>query len=142
VSAWSEIAAWISSAAIYGLLQWLWPDAGFGWHLIVVALSSTACWVLVTFATPPTTPEKLLAFYRRVRPSSPGWRPVAARAGITPSGRFASDGLTWLAGVVLVFSTLFGFGKLLLFGVASALPYAVVAAASAWLVGRALRAEA
>jgi Na+/proline symporter len=141
VSAWSEIAAWVSSALTYVLLLGLWPEAGFGWHLVSVALSSTVCWVLVTLVTPPTAPDKLLAFYRRVRPTSPGWRPVAERAGVAPGGRFASDLLTWLAGVLLVFSTLFGFGKLLLFGPAAALPYAAVAVAAAWAVGRSLRSE-
>ena len=139
VSAWSEIAAWISSAATYLVLQWRWPELGFGWHLVITALVSTLCWVGATLLFAPTEDDKLLAFYRRVRPGSPWWGPIAARAGIETPGRFGSDALAWLAGVVLVFASLFGFGKLLLFGWTASLPYLGVAVLAAWGVHASLR---
>lgn len=138
VSAWSEITAWVSSAATYLFLQWQWPALGFGWHLIITALTSTACWFTATWLTPPTTTEKLVSFYERVRPGSPWWGPIAERSEVKTRPLGSSDVVSWLAGVAFVFAALFGLGKLILFGAAAALPYLVAAIAAGWLIKRSL----
>lgn len=140
VSAWSEIAAWVSSAATYLTLQRIAPDLGFGWHLILTSAISTTCWITATLVAPPTDPETLDRFYRRVRPGSPWWKPVAARVGETATPLGLSDVLAWLAGVVLVFSSLFGVGRLLLDGLVPSLPYWLLAVLSGWTVQHCLRA--
>ena len=121
-------------AATYLLLQWRAPDLGFGWHLIITTGFSTVCWVTATLLTPPTADEKLDAFYRKVRPGSPWWKPVAAREEIEVESLGRSDLLAWVAGVVLIFSSLFGLGRLLLDGVVSSLPYWAISLAAAWTV--------
>ena len=138
VSAWSEIAAWIASGTTYLILQWRWSELGFGWHLIITALVSTAAWLLVTAFAPPTTEEKLLRFYERVRPASPWWGPIARRSDTEVASTLGADLVTWLAGVVLIFTALFGLGKLLLFGWVEALPFFVTAVAASWVVKRSL----
>ena len=136
VSAWSEIAAWTSSALTYLILQWRWPELGFGWHLVITAFASTLCWSIVTLLTPPTETGKLVAFYERVRPASPWWGPIAALSGLATRRHLSSDVVSCLAGVAFVFAALFGLGKLLLFGWTAGLPYLAVALASGWVVKR------
>jgi Na+/proline symporter len=114
VNAWSEIAAWVSTAVVYVGLYIIEPDLVFGWHLILTALVSTVCWVAVTLVTPPTDQAKLVAFYERVRPGSPWWKPVARRSAVVVDRMGWSDITDWLAGLVFIYAALFGVGKLVL----------------------------
>ncbi|WP_353805888.1 ATP-binding protein, partial [Acinetobacter baumannii] len=56
------------------------------------------------------------AFYRRVRPGGPGWTRISERLGYgrepIPGGALAWT--NWIAGVVAVYATLFGIGKVVL----------------------------
>jgi len=115
VNAWSEIAAWVSSAVITVSIRTLWPDMEFGLKLALTALLSTASWLAVTFATSPVEESKLIEFYRRVKPSSPGWRRVARRAGTEEEadGGAWGDLVCWIVGSLMVYAFLFGAGKLI-----------------------------
>jgi hypothetical protein len=57
----------------------------------------------------------LEAFYRRVRPGGKGWAPVSAALGMPgdPMDGGALNWTNWVAGVVSVYASLFGVGKLL-----------------------------
>ena len=55
-----------------------------------------------------------MAFYRRVRPGGPGWRPIARIAGGPPPEPIAGLVVDWLAGSVLIYAMLFGIGETLL----------------------------
>ena len=60
--------------------------------------------------------EKLVAFYRRVRPEGPGWNDIAARAGLSEShaqGRLSLQFANWILGCALIYGALFGIGKLI-----------------------------
>jgi Na+/proline symporter len=139
VNAWSEIAAWVSTAVVYLGLYVVHPDIGFGWHLIATAGASTFCWIVVTVVTPPTDSAKLLAFYERVRPSAPGWHPIAERSTISPAGTGWSDVVGWLAGLVFIYTGLFGVGKLVLEEWAAALVFLTAAVLSGLVIVRTAR---
>jgi hypothetical protein len=65
--------------------------------------------------TKPEPAPVLEAFYRRVRPGGPGWAAVSDRLGYGREG-IPGGGLAWtnwIAGIVAVYSTLFGIGKLI-----------------------------
>jgi SSS family solute:Na+ symporter len=83
--------------------------------MIITVGVTTAVWLAVTFLTAPEPREKLIAFYRRTRPSRAGWAPIAA---LVPDVKAAADGLSnlldWIAGCALIYGVLFGVGKLLL----------------------------
>jgi Na+/proline symporter len=82
--------------------------------MLVTVVVSTIVWLAVTYMTAPEPDETLDAFYLRVRPGGPGWARVSERLGFgresTPGGALAWT--NWIAGIVAVYSTLFGIGKL------------------------------
>lgn len=82
--------------------------------LITVGIT-TVVWLAVTFLTRPESDETLLGFYRRVRPSRAGWRPVGALAPEVPVSHDLGWNLAdWLGGCALVYGALFGIGKIIL----------------------------
>ncbi|HVE66326.1 MAG TPA: sodium:proline symporter, partial [Thermoanaerobaculia bacterium] len=75
---------------------------------------TTAVWLAVTFATRPESPATLDAFYRKVRPAGPGWKPVAERTGLAPPpGEIGRNALLWVLGIVFVYAIMFSTGGLI-----------------------------
>ena len=142
VNAWSEIAAWISTAVVYVSLYYYKPDIVFGWHLIITAGVSTLCWVIVTFVTPPTDEAKLIAFYELVRPGTPWWKPIAERSSVPVDRMGWSDVTDWIAGLVFIYAGMFGVGKLILDGWGIGIIYLTVAAAAGFVIYRHATADA
>jgi len=120
INAWSEISAMIASL---GASLWLWfgagldPDVPREWAYVMLGTVaiSTVVWLAVTFLTQPEDEETLVAFYRRVRPGGRGWAAVARAAGLEPEPIPGGmmNWVNWIAGVVGVYSILFGTGKAL-----------------------------
>jgi Na+/proline symporter len=150
VSAWSEIsgmiASFVTSLIAYRIVPARYaagdPRADSVVLLITVAVT-TVVWVTVTLLTKPESDATLERFYRRVRPGGPGWAQVSTRLGY---GREAIPGgalqwTNWIAGVVAVYATLFGIGKVV-FGelVPGLSTLAIAAAAFAW-IARSFRSE-
>ncbi len=139
VNAWSEIAAWISAAVTYATLYFVNKNAPtelysvFGWRLMLVTGVSTTCWLLVTFLTAPVSETKLIAFYRKVKPGSPFWRPIAAKAGVSPAQLGWHDVVAWLAGVVFVYAFLFAIGKAVLGFYSAGLVYLGIASLAGFI---------
>jgi SSS family solute:Na+ symporter len=135
VNAWSEIAAMVAAAAGYTAVK-LWTPLGFPYTLLAVVAWTTVCWLTVTLLTAPEPEAHLVAFYRRVRPDGPGWSRIAALAGDPPPAPLSGLLVDWLAGVILVYATLFGLGSLLFGSLVAALAYFAAAAASLLLISR------
>ena len=113
INAWSEITAMIAPLIIY-------PIARFGYGmqspitLYPIVFGTTIVWLTVTFITQPVQREKLHHFYRKVHPGGWGWRKIAAEVpDVKSDSGFGRLFLDWFCGVVLVYSTLFGIGKLI-----------------------------
>ena len=150
INAWSEISAMIASFAVSTLAFTFLaprfaandPNAIAAVMLVTVAVS-TVVWVVVTFATAPEPPAVLDAFYRRVRPGGPGWAPVSRRLGFgrepIPGGALAWT--NWIAGIIAVYATLFGIGKLIFAEKAMGIALLVVAAAAFYWISRSFRSE-
>jgi len=119
VNAWSELTATLVPIAMVTLQLLGVPvpglEAPFPNNLFIVVAVTTACWLAVTYLTAPTDPQVLNRFYASVRPAGPGWHPVA---GLHPDVRPAESVIQmarhWLAGVILVYSSLFGTGYILM----------------------------
>jgi solute:Na+ symporter, SSS family len=150
ISAWSEISAMIVSFLASLVLMNVVPSrfaAGDpnadAWIMIGTVAVTTVTWLAATFLTKPEPDSVLDAFYRRVRPGGPGWRRVAERLGYgresIPGGALAWT--NWIAGIVAVYSTLFGLGKLVFGQIGMGLGIlAVAAVAFAW-IARSFRSD-
>jgi Na+/proline symporter len=144
VNAWSEVAAMSAAAVSSILLQTRFgldsdKPEDFAWIMIITVGFTTVVWLLVTFLTPPEPWEVLESFYRKTRPSLGGWGPVAKRVPeVEASGELRANLLCWLAGCVLVYSALFGVGKLLLGSPRTGIQFLGLAVLSGWYIYRTL----
>jgi Na+/proline symporter len=150
INAWSEISAMIASfivsLAAITFIKPRFPDGDLradAWVMLVTVAVSTVVWLGVTFATKPEPDRVLESFYRRVRPGGPGWEAVSSRLGFgrerIPGGALAWT--NWIAGIVAVYSSLFGIGKLVLGNLVQGLVMlAIAVAAFAW-IARSFREE-
>jgi hypothetical protein len=83
-------------------------------NLYYVVAITTVAWLIATFVTQPTSHAKLTYFFRKVRPGGPGWKPLAdENPDISSDGSLWPLLGNWVAGVVLVYMVLFGFGHFL-----------------------------
>lgn len=167
INAWSEIssmvASFVASVYLFGIpqrmLAWKSPALASlfpvppvvrpgspnadAWVMLLTVAVSTAVWVTVTFLTKPEPDVVLESFYRRVRPGGPGWARISAQLGFgregIPGGALAWT--NWVAGIVAVYGTLFGIGKLVfgevLFGT---ILLVIAGVAFAW-IARSFRAD-
>jgi len=120
INAWSEIVAMIAPFIVFGCVR-SFTDLQFPETLFVIVGFTTVCWVAATFLTAPTGAGVLQAFFRRVHPGG-WWGPVASLVtDVRQDSGLGSLALDWLLGVVLVYATLFGLGKLILGEYASAM---------------------
>ena len=147
VNAWSEISAMVASSLIGAALQlspeWGGPTFPFAAKVFLNLIGSTAVWIAVTYATPPTSMERLVEFYRRVRP--PGWwGPVREAIGQPPRAR--TEGLRrglalWALGTTFIYAAMFAVGKLLLLEWGWGAGLGLVAVVTGWALLRQLTRE-
>ncbi|HLU99634.1 MAG TPA: sodium:solute symporter family protein [Acidobacteriota bacterium] len=142
VNAWSEVAAMTASFTISIFFQsYLGLDSddprGFAYLMLWTVGLTTVCWVLVTFLTKPEPDQKLLSFYRQVRPSRTFWKPIADRAPeVEPDRNGTINLINWLLGCIFIFCSLFGVGKLILASYWEGLLYLIPAALSVAVIFR------
>ncbi len=114
----------------------------FPTNLFFVVAVTTVAWLVATFVTRPSDAAHLDAFYRRVRPGGPGWKPVALRnPDVGPRERLAPLFVNWIVGIALVYSTLFGVGNLLFGRPMTGLVLLAVAFGAAALLWRSIGRE-
>jgi solute:Na+ symporter, SSS family len=121
VNAWSEIAALAASIPaillekpVKELLHVQTTAYSSIWNLGYMVVATAAVWVPVTLLTKPTDLVRLQDFYRRVRPPSFGWRPIAEMTGIAKTEDTKLVVFLWLVGIAFIYSATFGIGQLLL----------------------------
>lgn len=150
INAWSEISAMIASFVVsvsaINIIKPRFPDGDLradAWVMLVTVAVSTVVWLGVTFATKPEPDRVLEAFYRRVRPGGPGWAVVSQRIGFgresIPGGALAWT--NWIAGIVAVYSTLFGIGKVVLGNLLEGLVMLAIAVIAFSWIARSFREE-
>jgi len=130
LNAWSEITSMVAPIIAY---TWIsqFTAIEFPESIYIIVLFTIACTLAVTWLTKPTDRAKLEHFYRVTRVGGTLWKPVADRLpDVKGDTGFAALMLDWLFGIVLVYSVLFGTGKLI-FGepLAATLYYAAGAVA-------------
>jgi len=150
INAWSEISAMtasfiVSLIAISVIKPRFAADdfRGDAWVMLVTVAISTVVWITATFVTAPEPDSVLQSFYKRVRPGGPGWARISESLGYgreqIPGGALAWT--NWIAGIVAVYSSLFGIGKIVLGEVGVGIAMLVLAViAFAW-IARSFREE-
>jgi len=130
LNAWSEITSMVAPILAY---TWIsqFTAIEFPESIYIIVLFTIACTLAVTWLTKPTDSAKLEHFYRITRVGGALWKPVADNLpDVKGDTGFPALMLDWFFGIVLVYSVLFGTGKLI-FGepVAATLYYAAGAVA-------------
>jgi solute:Na+ symporter, SSS family len=150
INAWSEISA-MTASFVVSVLGFIFIKPKFGPDdpnaaatiMIVTVVVSTIVWVAVTFLTAPESDEKLDSFYQRVRPGGPGWVKVSTRLGYgreeTPGGALAWT--NWIAGIVAVYASLFGIGKIVFGYTTTGIVMLAVAVAAFYWISRSFQNE-
>jgi len=120
INAWSEIAAMTTALIVTIAIRWTNPFHGsepsvFAKQTLLTTALTTAAWAVVTLLTPAEPHDTLVNFYRRVRPDASGWKPVAqAVTDIPPERNLTRNLCNWAAGCAMIYSALFGVGKICL----------------------------
>jgi Na+/proline symporter len=154
INAWSEISAMIAALVLtLALHSQLLAErvAGratifsgsdtvmFAKNVLTTTLVTTIVWVAVTFLTKREPDSILLSFYRKVRPDATGWKVIALLAPDIPRTHDIGRNLwCWILGCVMVYSALFGVGKLLMLHWALGIFLVLVATICAWQMSREL----
>ncbi len=111
INAWSEISGLSASVIINLVLQ---PFGLQVQHRIAIIVpASIIIWVIVTFLTKPVPKERLVEFYKRVRPGG-FWKPIRSEIKDVGKGTLGWHTLiNWISGVFLIYGTTFGLGKVI-----------------------------
>jgi SSS family solute:Na+ symporter len=140
VNAWSEISALATSFVLANVLPFvpgLGGDDTFAVHLVIIVAAATAVWLAVTLLTAPADEERLVAFYRKVRPGG-WWGPIARRCPDVMPDRVSRGWPAWAAGVACIYAAMFGVGDLCLGRYGRGAVLLAVAAATGWFLLRAV----
>jgi SSS family solute:Na+ symporter len=120
VTAWCEIVAMLASFGISVVFLFVRRNGivlGADRELVLTVAFVTVCWLIAAYVGPQTDRETLIAFYRRIHPSGPGWKRIATMAGAGTEAVHADNiplALAgWVSGVSLIWSSLFTVGNFL-----------------------------
>lgn len=140
INAWSEISALITPFVLLPIVRYFGIE--FPISLFYLVAGTTIVWVIVTFLTKPTEEKVLIEFYKRVHPGGKLWAPIAKKfPEIKDNANFKLMFFNWFLGVVLVYSSLFGIGSLILKEYMSAVVYLLIAIISIYLILKNLRED-
>lgn len=112
INAWSEISAMITPFILLPITRAF--GITFPVSLFIIVPATTLVWLTVTYLTKPTDEKVLISFYRRVYPGGALWKKISSKLPeIKEEKVFVSMFINWIFGVILVYSILFGTGKLI-----------------------------
>ena len=122
INAWCEVAAMVSSfliSMVFFVLKKTGHPIPFANTVLCSVAFTTLCWVITAFVSAPTSRERLIAFYKKVHPTGPGWTTIREEAGVTQA-QAAQHGdhmgratLGWITGCLAIWSSLFAIGNFL-----------------------------
>lgn len=126
INAFTEITGMLVSFLVAIYFKFVYPlslaegQQGMAdWQKLVMGVGvTTIAWMVVTLVTRPTDPEKLLQFFKKVRPDGPGWEPIRrmlekSDKTVETDGSLTAGILAMIASTFLVYSLLFGTGYFL-----------------------------
>ena len=134
INAWSEISSLIVPLIVYPIARF-----GFGMHspltLYPTVIITTIFWLAVTFLTKPTDEKTLKNFYEKIHPGGFGWRAFAKKyPNVRPDGGYVYLFINWFLGVVVVYSALYGTGRIIFEDYYRGFAALLVSIASGWFI--------
>jgi Na+/proline symporter len=113
LNAWSEITAMVAPFIAFTLLQHF-TTITFPISLFVIVGVTIVATLVVTFATKPTDQAQLETFYRTTRVGGRLWKKVSdTLPEVKSDSGFGMLLVDWALGVVMVYTILFGTGRLI-----------------------------
>ena len=144
INAWSEVSAMATAFIVSLSLRFAGRShpkldtgtaEGFAVNLILTTAITTVVWLAVTLLTRAESRDVLSAFYLKVRPAGPGWRPVSRWTGVDPPrGELGRNFIYWILGILFVYSIMFGTGSLIFHEQGFLMVYGVLALVSGGLL--------
>ena len=121
INAYSEIAAMIASFTIALYFEVFYTGALESYQRMVIGVGLTSfIWIATTFATRPTSKERLTSFYNLIHPHDLGWKKVinnnegiVLRDPGAQKSSLASEILLMSLGCLAIYAALFSTGYLL-----------------------------
>jgi Na+/proline symporter len=116
------------------------------WNIIKftsVVMLTTACWIIVTFLTPPANDATLRSFYTKIRPGGPGWKAVVDKASDEQIFLTKESDLKWdvptgiicmILGCIAIYSSLFMIGSFIYGNYGSAILLLGIIIVSSWIL--------
>jgi Na+/proline symporter len=140
VNAWSEISSMITPFIVLPILKFYLIE--FPNTLFIIVPTTTLVWLTVTFLTKPTDEKTLIEFYNKVYPGGKLWKRISEKIPDAPKQQnFSSMFINWIAGVILVYSSLFAIGKIIFGNYSEALLYLGVIVISIIIITKNLSKE-
>jgi Na+/proline symporter len=122
INAWCEVVAMVSSFSI-SVVFFVMKKSGhplpFAQTVMASVAFTTLCWLITAFVSSPTSKERLIAFYKKVHPSGPGWTAIRKEAGVSEADaalhgdHMGMATLGWISGCAVIWSSLFAIGNFL-----------------------------
>ncbi|MDI6642391.1 MAG: sodium:proline symporter, partial [Elusimicrobiota bacterium] len=110
INAWSEISA-MATAFIVAFVIFTFTEVRFPVTLLYSVPITLVVWVTITLLTKPVQEEKLIEFYKKVRPGGPGWKRIATKIPGCEHNRIGYKNFaSWILGVGAIYSAMFGIG--------------------------------
>jgi SSS family solute:Na+ symporter len=122
INATCEVVAMISSftiSAVFFTMKKTGHALPFAQTVLFSVAFTTVWWLVAAFVSAPTSRERLIAFYRKVHPTGPGWRIIREDAGVSVaeaalhSDHMGMATLGWISGCLTIWSSLFAIGNFL-----------------------------
>jgi len=139
INAWSEISAMITPFIIYPIATY-----GFGLQspltLYPIVLGTTIVWVAVTYLTKPVDKNKLHTFYKKVHPGGKGWEKISNELPeVKSDSGFGRSFVNWISGVILIYASLFGIGRIIFADFTAGFIYLLIGAVATFIIYKNLK---
>ncbi|ACF14390.1 Na+/solute symporter [Chloroherpeton thalassium ATCC 35110] len=113
LNAWSEITSMVAPFVAYSLI-YFYTDIKFPESLFFIVGFTIVCTLAVTFLTKPESMAHLKTFYQKTRVGGLLWKKVSDELPeVQSDSGFSRLFLDWMLGIVLVYTFLFGVGKII-----------------------------
>ncbi len=122
INAWCEVVAMVSSfliSTVFFVMRINGHALPFAQTVLISVAFTTVCWLVTAFVTPPSSRDRLVAFYKKVHPAGPGWTVIRNEAGVSLAeaarhgDHMGKATVGWVSGCATIWSALFAIGNYL-----------------------------